>query len=278
MKYKHTKKLLSCLLILVTLTISSLSAYAKEPIEVLDSSVNNTALPLILPNNLFMENQDTLQKELAALEELNFNLDSFTKINTNGKLNEYLIETDEYTDIITVDVINEHEITITVSEGNIINKLTKTKDGKMFLDGNEITITNTEVVAPVSSLLEPRGTIYKSTKSTKPFVSSYPNYLTSKKQNLDLGKAIDAVAVSVLTALLELMDPFKDLKDIVISISKPVYTFIKNLNPKTSNIGCIATTYTASYMDYKYITNFYANAACTGSYTTKTTYEHFIIY
>lgn len=278
MKHKCTKKLLSCLLILVTLAMTSLSAYAKEPIDILDSSANKNTNSLVLSNTLFMNTQDTLQKELAALEELNFNPNSFTKINTNGKLNEYLIETDEYTDIITVNTINEHEITITVSEGNIVNKLTKTKDGKIFLDGNEVTITDTEVITPSFSLLEPRGTIYKSTKSTKPFASSYPNYLTSKKQNLALGKAIDAVAVSVLTSLLELMDPFKDLKDIVISISKPVYTFIKNLNPKTSNIGCIATTYTASYMDYKYVTKFYANSACTGSYTTKTTYEHFIIY
>lgn len=277
------KKLMSITLIAIMTLSLGTSAFGAESANVFkEGNMNVAEISAITTTSVNATEVAEIQEEIGALEKLNLDTYLITEIDTSANVNKYELSIGEYTDIITVDERTDEKISLTIEEGDIVNHFTQTADGRIYLDGNEVIIT--ETTEDISVMNEQkaegvtRGTIYKSTQSMTPYVSSYPNYLTENKKDLALGERIDKVAVSVLTSLIKAMSPFNSIADLATLVAAPVKTFIVSVYSATTHIGCYSITYTSSYTDYKYVNSFYANASCTGASTTKITYEHFIVY
>lgn len=167
-----------------------------------------------------------------------------------------------------------------ISDGQKENTILFDSVGNISLNGKNVYVDaeNSDQFSDAKARIR----IYKGTKSLSPYgnlrPSDYNQYVTSGKQNLVLGAAIDSLAVTTLTTLIGNLPPFLGYAGSLSGIAYAVYNVIVAIDAKTQNIGTISTTYIHSPTDYKYITRFYANTECTGTYRQEVSYEHFIIY
>jgi len=156
-----------------------------------------------------------------------------------------------------------------------------TKDGSIILDGYKVQISQVEQM-DMNIANMANGTVWKGVKSLSPYgsltPSDYDDYLSSGKQNIDLGKALDSLTVTALAAIIGALHPYVGIAVTLADVAEGVYNVLVTVNPKTEYLGCAYTTYIAGTSDYKYINKFYANRECTGTYRKEISYEHFIVY
>lgn len=198
-----------------------------------------------------------------------------------GEENTYTIKSGSKTEEISVESAGNNAIEFSVTDGHIKNQISYS-DGELIIDGNKIKVTTERILDDSESGIAPCATIWKGTKSLKPYgglkASDYNKFLASGKQNIALGKAMDALTVTALSTIIAKLHPYAQIAVNLFKVAKGVKTVIESINPKTKYLGCKYKTYTHGAYDFKYINKFYANKKCTGKYKKTKSYEHFIVY
>lgn len=213
------------------------------------------------------DNNRKSEKEMAVLEEY--------QINANAKKvgnNQYTVQCGESTERV---VINQKTNTITVTDGTITNTLWRDAEGSLFVDGKKIVVHETAGE-------ELRGTIYKGTKSLKPYgtlkSSDYKKFAGTRTANLELGKAIDQLTATALANIIAYCHGYLGIAVTLGTIAKQILDVVVAKKPKTKYLGYKCQTYIHSYTDYKYKNLFYAEASCQTLCKTTYSYEHFVVY
>lgn len=198
-----------------------------------------------------------------------------------GTANIYTIKCDIKTEEISVESAGSNAIEFSVTDGHIKNEISYS-NGELMIDGNKIEVTTESATFQDESGIAPCATIWKGTKSLKPYgglkASDYNKFLTSGKQNIALGKAMDTLTVTAFTTIIAKFNTYAGIAVDLFNVANVVKTTIETINPKTTYLGCNYKTYTHGAYDYKYINKFYANKKCTVKYKTTKSYEHFIVY
>lgn len=145
-------------------------------------------------------------------------------------------------------------------------------DGSIILDGYKVQISVVNKL-DANSDISTRGTVWKSVKSLSPYgnlkPSDYNKFLASGKQNVSLGRTLDAITVTALSSVITRLHPYAGFIGSLATVAQSVYSTFIAINPKTQHLGCAYTTYTFGTSDYKYINKFYANKECVGKYCKK---------
>lgn len=177
---------------------------------------------------------------------------------------------------IQINKIGNDSIDFDVSDGQLRNTI-QYNDDKLIIDGNLIEVKDNQ-----NFTITPYATIWKGKKSLKPYgklkAGDYNKYLSSGKQNVQLGKALDQLTVTALTSCISQFHGYIGLATKLATLAAGVKSTLAKVSPKTKSLGCKYTTYTHGAFDYKYINKFYANAKCTGKYKQELSYEHFTVY
>lgn len=269
------KRIICSLLILSIVFLSSSNTYTVSGKEYMKS------------DSLFLEektlsNFGTLKDktEIDVLNFLHIDTSSIEKITKTENGTEYIMNYDGLKETILLKNNNEN-IILDVTSGEKHDVLTIKTNGELILDGCKVEFSKINFNESDSGI-EPYGTIWKGTKSTSPYgslkASDYNKFLTSGKQNLSLGKALDQITVTVLCSVLSTATGFVGAAFSLTSFATSIISALSSVNPKTKYLGCECTTYTCGPDNYKYISKYYANTNCTGTYKKITTYEHFIVY
>lgn len=236
----------------------------------------------ILTGQILTETQSLqIKSEMETLNYCHVDTSYIEKINVTANGNEYLMN---YNGILETVVLEENDsgsVSLMVNAGEKCDVLTFEEDGSLILDGHKVEITEVTTTENNSDI-EPRGTIWKGTKSLSPYgslkASDYNDYLSSGTQNISLGKALDAITVTVLSTILGQAYGYIGIAVSLATMAASVISTLSTVNAKTEYLGYKYTTYTHGAFDYKYINKFYANTACTGTYHQEISYEHFIVY
>ncbi len=202
-------------------------------------------------------------------------------VNVTSRGNEYNLHYKNIDEKVIIESTDNENISIIASDGEKSNVISFTKDGSIIIDGYKVQISQVEQtdmnIVPMA-----KGMIWKGVKSLSPYgsltSSDYDDYLSSGKQNVNLGKALDTLTITALAAVIGLLHPYLGIAVTLAGVSEEVYNVLVAVNPKTEYLGCAYRTYIAGASDYKYINKFYANRGCTGTYSKKISYEHFIVY
>lgn len=213
------------------------------------------------------ENNRTSEKEKAVLEEY--------QIKSNVKKvgdNQYSVKYGRTTERVEIE---QKTNTITVTDGTITNTLWKDSEGDLYVDGKKIVINET-------SGEELRGTIYKGTKSLKPYgtlkSSDYKKFAGTRTANLELGKAIDQLTATALANIIAYCHGYLGIAVTLGTSAKQIKDVVVAKKPKTKYLGYKCQTYIHSYTDYKYKNMFYAEASFQTLCKTTYSYEHFVVY
>ncbi len=271
------KKIISIFLIFSILLLSNGSFAYSEP-QLLASSKLDTSL--LANQKISSTALLQINSEIDALEKYSVDVSNIRDINITPDRNEYILDYDGVKENVCIE-INNSATTITADNHNKSNTIIFKANGDVYLDGNKVEITHQPSVDRNASVIM-SGVVWKREKSLKPYgsltSSDYDNYLASGTQNIALGEALDALTVTALSTLIGLTHPYVGIAVSIAGVAKAVYDVIIAIDPKTENLGCAYTTYTAGASDYKYINKFYSNKECTGEYDLEVSYEHFIVY
>ncbi len=220
-----------------------------------------------------------IEKEIDCLSGIGINMDSIKAITTTDGGTEFALMCGDETEYLIMKNMDENNLSFEVKTDNKHDQIHIDANGDLFLDGHKVVYSEEEFLY---NEIETRGVIWKGTKSLQPYgglkASDYNDFLTSKKQNLALGKALDNMTTTALATCISYCHGFLGIAVSLLSVAKSVYDVLVLVDPKTEDLGCIASTYTHGAFDYKYINKFYANSSCTGTYRTELSYEHFIVY
>lgn len=224
--------------------------------------------------------QDALNEtELAEIEKYGIDKDCIVGINSTENGKEYVMDFGEVIENVSIQEENDSYVKILASDGKKSNVIVIKNDGDIIIDGHEVTITN---VLSEDEIVSPRAVIWKGTKSLTPYgsltASDYDDFLTSGKQNIALGQALDDITVYALSLVIAEFHPYVGIAVSLGDVASKVYNVIASVNPKSEYVGCAYTTYTCGASDYKYVNKFYSNQECTGVYKLELSYEHFIVY
>lgn len=273
------KHLVSTLLALIIIALPSLQALAA-PVNM----INNEEIPFLERSQLTGEQKNDIQSELSVLNDFHIDPAIIESVNTSSNGNIYTLNYDGFNETVFIESINDDIITIIANDGERSNTVSYVKDGSIILDGFKVQISeeyNVENAPDIS----PMGTVWKCEKSLTPYgshkASDYSKFITSTKQNIALGKALDTLTATALTAVIGTIDTFAGIAVSLLQVAKEVRDALLAVNPKTQYLGCLASSYTipkSDGSDVKYINKFYANQACTGTYKTQLTYAHYTVY
>ncbi|MCR2044808.1 hypothetical protein [Anaerosalibacter massiliensis] len=269
------KKAVSLCLILTLLFVSMMPSFAATTYN---SQVSYAMEPSIVANKtVTREKTSQIESEIATLNNCHIDTSIIKKVNVTEKGNEYILNYKNIDEKVTIKSNDNENVTIIVSDGKKSNTISFTKDGSIILDGYKVQVSQVN-----ETDMNIAKTIWKGKKSLTPYgnlkPSDYNRYLTSGKQNIALGKALNALTITALSSIIGSLHPYLGITVSLAGVAKGVYDVLVAVNPKTEYLGCKYTTYTAGAYDYKYINKFYANRQCTGRYRQELSYEHFIIY
>ncbi len=160
----------------------------------------------------------------------------------------------------------------TVDDGKVKNEVIIDQFGEVTLDGISINALNPQLLK--------RG--WKSVyKGFQPYGSlssgSYSSFLAQGKQNIYLGKTLDAITAGALSIILSGTNFFVGIGVSIVGVAATIKQIAMSQNPKTTVLGCKYKTYTHGSSDYKYICDYYSNSACSGNYARVIIYEHFVV-
>lgn len=270
------KKIISIVLIFVMTVCSSAVAFAQ--IDETTIVKNKDKINALLPEKTSMKSILKIEKEIECLSGIGINMDSIKEITMTDAGTEFALVCGDETEYLIIKDMDGKSLTFDVKSDEKHDQIFIDSNGTLFLDDHKVVfseeLSNNEV--------DTRGVVWKGTKSLKPYsgltASDYDDFLTSKKQNADLGKALDNMTATALATCISYFHGYVGIAVSLLTVAKSVYDALVLVNPKTKNLGCIASIYTSGAFDYKYINRFYANSNCTGTYRTELSYEHFIVY
>lgn len=273
------KRFVSFLMVLTFIMLSTVEVFADNS---LNQKVYYSRKPSFLKEQT-ISNTKALQieEEINKLNQCHIDTSIINRVNVRKSGNEYNLHYGNVDERVTVECDGNKNVIISSSDGKKSNTIIFNKDGSIILDGYKVQITEVQQENTNINYFS-TGKIWEGVKSLSPYgklkSSDYKKYLSSKKQNISLGKALDQLTVTTLTSLIGLLNPYAGIAVSLAGVARNVYNVIVNINPKTKYIGCSYTTYTAGASDYKYVNKFYANSQCTGKYRTEISYEHFTVY
>lgn len=263
---------------------TSKPAFAAESAEVfVNYSVRNENEDLLklFGEEVSQEQSRRVKAELEVLESFCIDKSNVSAIILEKDGNKYVMEYDGICETISIEKDSSGNRSLTICAGNKRNEISFGENGILVLDGNEIKITD-QSLENENSGISPRGTIWKGVKSLSPYgslkESDYDDFLASGKQNVALGKALDELTITALSAVIGSLHSYLGIAVSLAGVAEKVYNVLVKVNPKTEYLGCTYTTYIAGASDYKYINKFYSNAECTGKYRREVSYEHFTVY
>lgn len=270
------KHIVSTLLVLtVTLSLSTEALAAPAYHSKASTEMEMSALA---GRTLTKEQASQIQSEIVTLSNCYIDTSVIERVNITPSGNEYILDYNNAEEKVSIEKNNDESVTIIADAGEITNVISIEKDGSIILDGYKVQISELD---PNSNTLT-RGSVWKSEKSLSPYgslkASDYNKYLSAGKQNIGLGKALDNLTVTALSAVISSFNTYSGIAVSLATVAKGVYDVLVEVNPKTQYLGCAYTTYTCGASDYKYINKFYANKECTGKYKQEISYEHFIVY
>lgn len=197
------KKMISLGLAMIIGISSSLPIYANETTETYASPKD---IQLYLGRNVDFETQENILDELHVLYEYAPLKEDLVDIIPYQNDYIYRFETESYdgNSIISDIVMNTKEngdVEIKITEGDLSNTLLFTKDNKVFLDGNKVTIEGES--SEVKKQVQPRDRSIWTTKDcpygSKSDYSHYVDDVSIKNLGLESSIAeLTAVAFSIL--------------------------------------------------------------------------------
>lgn len=272
------KRFVCFLLVLNIMLLSTVDVFASNSCN---QKVCGLKKPMILNELKITDNDDLrIKSEINKLQLCHIDTSAIENVNITKKGDEFTLN---YGDIIEKVIVqsNNKNVIIKVSDGKKSNEIIFKYDGSILLDGNEVQISQVEPKTSKITLFS-GGKVWEGVKSLSPYgklkSSDYNKYVSSKKQNISLGKSLDQLTVTALTSLIGTLHSYIGIAVSLAGVASHVYKVIVNINPKTKYLGCSYITYRAGSSDYKYINKFYANSQCTGKYHTEISYEHFTVY
>lgn len=260
-----------------TISCGTPSIQAAEPQPVKKAEFNTAIL-----NDMSSASKQKVLSDVETLEACDIEVGYIDEVEVSTEGNEYVMNYNGVVETISIIDENEEETTIVVDDGKNSNTMVKKANGDLYVDGNKIGVVTTYEDFE-ENIPSTYGTVWKSTKSLKPYgsltSSDYSKYLTQGKQNLSLGKQLDSLTVTVLSSLIGSLHTYAGIAVSLAGVALEVKDTLQAVNPKTKYLGCRYTTYTTpSGSDYQYFNRFYANTDCTGKYQLEISYEHFIVY
>lgn len=277
-----TKAMLKALSIVLSISLIG----GLLPDKVANAATLSDAMKPSISANKILTQEETSQIESEINTLKNFYIDRsiIKSVNVTAKGNEYTLNYNNIDEKVIIESSDNESTTLVVSDGEKSNVVSLKKDGSIILDGYKVEISQVDQVDQIDTNIDvaPMGTIYKSVKSLSPYAgltsSDYNQYLNSGKQNISLGKRLDSVTNATLSLLIGATYGFMGILVSLTYVAEAVYSVLKNVDPATQYLGCLYTTWTAGSDDYQYYSKFYANTACTGTYSLQVSYEHFTVY
>ncbi|MBE5975989.1 hypothetical protein [Lacrimispora xylanisolvens] len=271
------KRLVSALLVPMILMFSTNEVFATPIYK--SQEFNKIETSILAGQEFTQEQTSRIFSENITLNNCHIDTSAIEKVKVTSSGNEYTLDYNGVDEIVLLEKNDNGSVTIKASDGKKSNVITFEQDGSIILDGYKVQITE---VGDDNSYASARGTIWKGEKSLSPFgslkPSSYNHFLSSGKQNISLGKSLDNLTITALSAIIGSLHTYAGIAMTLTGIAKSVYDVLVEVNPKTQYLGCAYTTYTAGASDYKYINKFYANKQCSGRYRQEISYEHFTVY
>nr|WP_312577948.1 hypothetical protein [Sedimentibacter sp.] len=273
------KKLVSTLLVLTILMLSTTEAFAATTYN---SQVSYAMETSILARKMLTREQiSQIESEIVSLNNCHIDTSIIEEVNVTSSGNEYTLNYNGIDEKVTIESSDNEGVTIVTSDGEKSNVISFEKDGSIILDGYKVQISQLDQMYTNSDVIT-RGIVWKGVKSLSPYgslkPSDYNDFLSSGKQNISLGKALDTLTITALSALIGTFHPYVGIAVTLAGVAESVYNVLVAVNPKSEYLGCAYTTYIAGASDYKYINKFYANSECTGTYRQEISYEHFTVY
>ncbi|EOC99874.1 hypothetical protein [Caldisalinibacter kiritimatiensis] len=273
------KKIVSILLVFTVLTFSTTGVFAATTYS---SQVSYAMKSSILANKMLTPKEAfQIESEIAILNNYHIDTSIIKRVNMKARGNEYILNYKNVDEKVIIESSDNESITIVASDGKKSNVISFMKDGSIILDGYKVQLSQVDQMDTNIAVMA-NGTVWKSEKSLSPYgsltPSDYDDYLSSGKQNIDLGKALDELTITALSAVIGLLHPYLGIAVSLATVARGVYNVLVEVNPETEYLGCAYITYIAGASDYKYINKFYANKECTGTYRKEISYEHFIVY
>ncbi len=265
------KKNISLLLIIALFSINIVPSFATST----DSPKVSYAIDSsnLANQSLTQEKATQIESEIAILNNHYIDASIIKKIDVSENYNEYTLNYDEK---VIVKSSNNKSTTIVASDGKNSNIICFMADGSLIIDGHKIKVSPADSTNTISKAT------YKGKKSLLPYgskkASDYNDYLSSGKQNIALGQALDTLTSTALGTAISFAHGYIGIVVSLASVASAVQDVIININPKTEELGCKYTTYTSGAADYKYVNRFYADRSCKGTYSQQISYEHFIVY
>ncbi|MBQ2837710.1 MAG: hypothetical protein IJE67_06255 [Peptococcaceae bacterium] len=270
------KKAISFILATAILATSSFTVYAND--NTYNQSSIMTQQAVVAYETLDAKQKKVVESELLALKNLGiFNADDVKIVNINIKNDDTIVRSTEENYIFSIqlgDYINDitvlnqtkDETVYFIKQGSIENTLILRNDGKVILDGNEVTFSSNiseEIVANETIVYYRENPTY----GTASDYTKYYDYITNSI--IALENKIKNITATVFFAVISLIPGIGE-GAVIAGVAGVLYTTYSEFAPECEYLSCqsslyhhknsSSTGYISAYGGYitKYYTSWYA--------------------
>lgn len=253
------------------------AASASDKVRSLSSGSNlseSGSLGAKLPEGCSEDDGRQIASDVELLNQLGLETSNIVDVEKSDDRFSYRFKNDCLSDSsIKVEKTLEGAIALDVTEGDLHNDVIFTPEGKIYLDGEEVVVTEeNEVIATVADDVEPAQFVAsKSTKDPLNGKATYYYYGADKVKNLKFAKSIKDIAletfISVVTAIMTKSG------GLAVILTSSWYKSLTNLSPYSKVMSISQKKYKPNKKDYigkftgvaKVITTYYTKANYKGS-------------
>ncbi len=187
---------------------------------------------------------------------------------------------------VKVEKTSQGDINLEVIEGDLHNEVVFTPEGKIYLDGEEVVVTEeSDPIAMASDNVEPAQFVAsKSTKDPLNGKATYHYYGADKVKSLKFAKSIKDLALETFISVVTVV--MTKGGGIAVTLTSSAYKVLTGLSPYSKVMSISQKKYKPNKKDYvgkftgvaKAVTTYYTKANYKGSKKTYTSYYFTNVY
>lgn len=224
-----------------------------------------------------------VQSDLNVFASVGFDVSTLTinNVSENSSIEYKVVYSSEYTDYIYVSLASDGSKNFTITENDIVNTVTITKDGEYYVDGQKIEFCSEPSYAVELTAARARGTFWAKT----PFVGTKSEYTIDrglyKNSVVDTVTTLCDLATStiqmILAGALDIDNVYNVIMD---SISLALKIRARETAPTSHYLSCSIRKYEHNSKSnafdryYMYQGNYYPTATYSGNPVQGEYYEH----